>query len=238
MELVPSGHLDESTLNNDIVDYKKINALKERETEVFKSIEVLDKNQVKVIFADRSVTVSSDKIFANKCLRCEQTCAPEYDHLLGEAKPPTNLEFKQPEKADKTKDRAYWMEIYNRCIRCGACRNVCPMCYCETCVLERKDPELVGKQVCAAENGTFLMIRAMHLAGRCVDCGRCDEVCPVFIDHEGFHLPLTQYMRETFEFQPGEPNEEKAVLSTAKMEEKADFKKAITADDLLKDYKK
>ena len=29
-----------------------------------------------------------------------------------------------------------------------------------------------------AENANYLMTKAMHVAGRCIECGECQRVCP------------------------------------------------------------
>ena len=123
----------------------------------------------------------------------------------------------------KNHDREYFIELYKRCIRCGACKKVCPLCYCTNCVLDRENLKLVGKYSDSKQNGIYLMVRAMHLAGRCIRCGRCSEVCPVSIDHEAFHLALSKYVSETFDFKPGENVDNDPVFSNAKMDEKKDF---------------
>ncbi len=77
---------------------------------------------------------------------------------------------------------AFWREQFARCIKCYGCRNICPECFCEVCALE--DPLWVEPGVLAPPFPSFHLIRAMHMATRCVACRQCELACPA-------HIPLT-----------------------------------------------
>ena len=76
---------------------------------------------------------------------------------------------------------AYWQDQLSRCIKCYACRSSCPMCYCEHCTMDCNRPQWVPVPSHALGNLEYHMVRAMHLAGRCVQCGDCGRACPVGI---------------------------------------------------------
>ena len=67
--------------------------------------------------------------------------------------------------------RAYWDQELTKCIRCYACRQVCPFCYCEQCVADENQPQWVQRSPSLANNMAWNVVRALHLAGRCTNCG-------------------------------------------------------------------
>ena len=77
--------------------------------------------------------------------------------------------------------RAFWAAELNRCVKCYACRSSCPMCYCERCTMDSNRPQWIPLASHAVGNLEYHMVRAMHLAGRCVQCGTCGAACPVGI---------------------------------------------------------
>jgi ferredoxin len=77
---------------------------------------------------------------------------------------------------------AFWRQQFLKCIKCYGCRDICPVCFCESCALE--DPLWVEPGVLAPSFPMFHLIKAMHMANRCVACRQCELVCPA-------HIPLT-----------------------------------------------
>jgi ferredoxin len=71
---------------------------------------------------------------------------------------------------------SFWMEEFVKCIKCYGCSNICPMCFCNECSLKCDD--LVKRGELPPEIPVFHHTRAMHMVGRCIDCGLCEEACP------------------------------------------------------------
>jgi ferredoxin len=77
---------------------------------------------------------------------------------------------------------AFFDDLLSPCIRCYACRNACPLCYCPTCFVDEAKPQWVGKSQDPIDVRTFHLLRAYHCAGRCTDCGACERACPMGIN--------------------------------------------------------
>ena len=95
---------------------------------------------------------------------------------------------------------AFWQSELARCVKCYACRNSCPMCYCGHCTMDCNRPQWVPVPSHALGNLEYHMVRAMHLAGRCVTCGACGRACPAGIP---VHL-LTGFAQESVRRQFGQ----------------------------------
>lgn len=105
----------------------------------------------------------------------------------------------------------FWEEHFSRCIKCYGCRNVCPMCFCEDCALE--NPQLVDPGTVPPEFPSFHLIRALDMAGRCVDCGLCEEACPAGIPLRSLYRRMQEVMEERFGYRPGEDPERRNPLT-------------------------
>jgi coenzyme F420-reducing hydrogenase delta subunit/ferredoxin len=81
--------------------------------------------------------------------------------------------------AKNPEDRwAFWTEQSSRCIKCYACRGSCPMCNCDTCFADKNQPQWFPTAADGPGNLSWQIIRAFHLAGRCIGCGACQDACP------------------------------------------------------------
>ena len=97
----------------------------------------------------------------------------------------------------------FWEQHFERCIKCYGCRNICPMCFCTDCSLEEE--ELVGKKgVLPPEAPIFHLVRAIHMIGRCVDCGLCEEACPADIPLRTLYKKVAEIVKTETGYQVGE----------------------------------
>lgn len=146
---------------------------------------------------------------AVKCGGCEVRVPLVYDDLIGDRSGvealPGNPIADVEELLAKSEDErwAFWKEHMEKCIRCYACRQVCPMCYCKECITEKSRPQWVDRAPLARGNLAFHVVRAAHLAGRCASCGECTRACPMGIPVDMLNRFLSARIREAFGHESG-----------------------------------
>ena len=118
-----------------------------------------------------------------RCHVCKGKDHVVYDELLGESADTVDADrFAEIEKIEAmtpAEKFAFFQNELSKCIRCNACRNVCPACSCRKCVFDSTAFDSEQKaNTTDFEEKMFHIIRAFHVAGRCTDCGECSRVCP------------------------------------------------------------
>jgi formate dehydrogenase subunit beta len=150
---------------------------------------------------------------AELALACE--CRQPYpdDCLVGEKQPGIEVQESVKNVDDmSTGERfRYWMEHFERCVKCYGCRNVCPMCFCKECALEETD--LVQTAILPTENPIFHLTRAVHMAGRCIDCGLCEEACPADIPLRALYKKVADILAGDTGYRPGYQPDQKSPLN-------------------------
>jgi len=118
---------------------------------------------------------------------------------------------------------AFWKEQFSRCIRCLACRQVCPFCYCEQCLCDRNRPQGVETTPRPAGNMGWHIVRAMHLAGRCAGCAECERSCPMDIPLNLLNRKMAQELKELYGQEAGMQPQEKGPLTEYKEDDDQSF---------------
>jgi ferredoxin len=172
------------------------------------------------------------EITSPKCNTCDVRNPHITDVVIGD-----KLDYTPPEENtgslyDKIREMdgkeaserwGFWMEHFKRCIKCYACRQYCPLCYCERCIAEKNMPQWVETSAHPRGNLSWNLIRAMHLAGRCTFCGECERACPVDIPLNLVNQKLAVVMKEAFSYKSGYDPEEHPPMIVYRPDDKENF---------------
>ncbi len=162
---------------------------------------------------------------AERCVSCKSRAHVACDEIIGaegEKRDAGRFDLVAKLEAMSEAERFdFWRGELSRCVRCNACRNVCPACTCEKCVFDNDASGVAQKAaVVPFEENMFHIIRAFHVAGRCTDCGECSRVCPQNIP---LHLLNRKFIKDIDElygdYQAGEDAEAKGPLGSFKTDD-------------------
>ncbi len=112
-----------------------------------------------------------------------------------------NMRLEDMEVYGETERLDRWMYEFQKCIKCYGCRNICPVCFCKECSLEHD--ELVGTGPLLPDVPVFHLVRAVHMAGRCIDCGLCEAACPMDIPLRLLYQKVSQIVMDLFDYETG-----------------------------------
>ena len=169
----------------------------------------------------RVIGMACDGMGQPKCDACEVHQPRFADEVIGEAATasPQNQgaglldALMQRSPAERM---SWWAQQFERCVKCYACRQVCPLCYCERCIVDKNRPVTIDTSATPKGNFAWHITRAFHLAGRCVGCGECARACPAGIPFGLLNLTLARAAAKHFGYRAGmDPNIEPLIGSYA-----------------------
>jgi ferredoxin len=165
---------------------------------------------------------------AAKCRACDVHVPPGCDEVVGEAAEGTEVDGRYAELDElmglSVEERfAYWAGEMERCVRCYACRQVCPLCYCPVCVMDKNRPQVIDASPHAKGNLAFHITRAFHLAGRCVGCDECTRACPAGINVRLLNQSVARAVEQQFDVRPGMDPAVGPVTGTYSLADREDF---------------
>lgn len=226
--------------NAGVVDERKVQ--KKFGVNGIEEIMLGENNSFIVTATKKNTKVPIEELLAERCIDCINNTPLIYDVLLGEDIRRVVLQpFKSIDKIESLSTEEkwdFWKKELDKCIRCYACRSICPMCYCDECVAdsinlavkpdttaEEKAQKIrwIEKSPVTSENFNYHLIRAIHMAGRCTDCGECERVCPVDIPLRHLNRKMEKEAKEKFDYMAGMGSEEPAMFTCFKDNDPQDF---------------
>lgn len=173
-------------------------------------------------------TLKKGDYLQDNCTKCMHRNPVIYDAIVGDLveereEPDPYDDVKDIEEMGSEEKWGFFSNLIKDCTRCYACRNACPLCYCPTCFVDESDPQWVGKSIDSTDTVTFHILRAYHCAGRCTDCGACQQACPMDINVRLFTRKLNKDALDLYNHEAGLSIEERPPLDTYKPDDYDEF---------------
>lgn len=175
---------------------------------------------------DGALTLES---VASRCAGCDVREPHLADHIVGEEQPEppqstalddavAKLDAMTPEER-----MAFWTAEMEKCVRCYACRQVCTLCTCDRCVADKTVPQWIEQAPHARGNLSWHLIRALHHAGRCTECGECERACPMGIPLSLLNHKMQQIVADSFDFVANDDPDTEQPIGAFKPDDHEDF---------------
>jgi formate dehydrogenase (coenzyme F420) beta subunit len=171
----------------------------------------------------------SSETIATKCLSC-QVKTPHLHHtLIGSVtespqRNDTHFELMQKLEAMSAEERwSFWEAEFEKCVKCYACRQACPLCYCERCIADKTVPRWIESSAHTRGNFAWNIIRAFHLAGRCIGCNECERACPAEIPLSLLNRKMGMTASKEFNYVPGMGLDTPTLVGNYDVNDREDF---------------
>jgi len=189
----------------------------------------INRDDVYIIGMECHGMKKSDGSPAPGCNECIVRTPPVYDVLIRieqeQAHEATQQLYKQqdidenrcvqnPVKTELNDKLKRFQDEMKKCILCFSCRQACYGCYCKICFIDRDVPNWLPSDLDISTKMMFHLGRTMHLAGRCVECGACERVCPSAVNIRYLIKELTKLCREQYGYKAGMSVDEIPAMST------------------------
>lgn len=168
--------------------------------------------------------MDADGLIQDKCTRCEVPTPEDADIIVGRKTDSYGkdvfADLKEMESMSQNDREEFWDRQFDKCLKCFACRNICPVCVCKTCVLDSLSPQWVERSSEFDKKKIYHLMRTYCMLGRCIDCGECERACPVDIPLTKLYRAGQKSVKETFDYEAGRNATEKPVFTRYDLDDK------------------
>jgi ferredoxin len=241
--LTDPAHVTELVLNpfcrNNLANWLTRKDLKARHKKIAVVAKEPDLRAVIVLIQEHQVRPDAVRVLgvridepgnpASPCAVLPQTTLEELqehiqkDFLARDLTPDQLRAVEELERLSPAERWAFWRRHFDRCTRCYACRQACPLCYCDQCIAQMNQPQWVDTSAHPVGNFSWNITRAFHLAGRCINCGECERACPVDIPLMLLNRLLARQVAAHWGYRAGTDLNDYQPFATYKCEDPQDF---------------
>ncbi|MBX7041332.1 MAG: 4Fe-4S dicluster domain-containing protein [Ignavibacteria bacterium] len=157
---------------------------------------------------------------AAKCISCNTQSSTYADKSFGEVREipkftgKLEYDLSEIEQLPPSKRMEFFREQFDKCIKCYACRAVCPLCYCQRCITDKTIPRWIESSSHSRGNFAWNIVRALHLSGRCTGCGECERACPMDIPLSLLNRKMAMKSKELFGYESGKSTDNPTLVGS------------------------
>ncbi len=172
-------------------------------------------------------TLPLEEYLSDSCKLCRHPNPVIHDVLIDEPVPERQVEddpdLDELDSMTSEEKYRFFVNELEDCIRCYSCRNVCPSCYCKECFVDATMPLWFGKTTDLSDTMIYHIVRSLHMAGRCVDCGACTRACPMGINLRYLLSVAEKVVKDRFDYEAGIDSEQEPVMGIYDKEDSDEF---------------
>lgn len=156
----------------------------------------IDSNEIILkIYSDKGSDVLEKSGISKKSLPddVKKAHTEKYDDIIAKAKEKRAIDLEEWAKVPQEEKMARLL----KCTACGMCIRGCPVCYCIDCILLSK------RKAKTIDNISYQLTRIAHVADRCIECGNCENNCPMNLPLSLYFQSLNEVFKEKFDYESG-----------------------------------
>jgi formate dehydrogenase subunit beta len=122
------------------------------------------------------------------------------------------------------------LSALSSCVSCRNCMTMCPICYCKECFFHSPTFEMeadryvrLAKRKGAARMPADILLfhitRMAHMATSCVQCGMCEEACPMEVPVFRLFKAASAQVQALLTYEPGRSFDEEIPIAAFREEE-------------------